>query len=139
LLLAAERLHGAPLAYVPNEGSASISVIDTATDRVVATLAIGRKPRGIAIAKDGSLLFVADQPTGLLLVHDLRGNRLRAQIPLGASPEAIQLSPDGKLLAAAIEEANEIVLVDTGALALVRRIATKGKNPEHAVWSLDGR
>ena len=25
----------APLAYVPNEGSASISVIDTATDKVV--------------------------------------------------------------------------------------------------------
>ncbi|HEX6136720.1 MAG TPA: hypothetical protein VF059_03630, partial [Casimicrobiaceae bacterium] len=34
----------APVAYVPNEGSASVSVIDTATDRVTATLATGGKP-----------------------------------------------------------------------------------------------
>ena len=31
----------APLAYVSNEGSASVSVIDTATDKVVATLVRG--------------------------------------------------------------------------------------------------
>jgi len=30
---------------VPNEGSASISVIDTATDRVTATLKLAQKPR----------------------------------------------------------------------------------------------
>ena len=37
-----------PLAYVPNEKSASLSVIDTATDQRVADIAVGERPRGIA-------------------------------------------------------------------------------------------
>ena len=36
----------APFAYVPNEGSGTLSVIDTATDQVVAEIAVGQKPRG---------------------------------------------------------------------------------------------
>ncbi|WP_238534172.1 hypothetical protein [Advenella kashmirensis] len=36
-----------PFAYVPNEGGASISVIDVATDKVVDTIKdLGEKPRG---------------------------------------------------------------------------------------------
>src|ERR1700686_5154290 len=34
----------APFAYVPNEGSGSLSVIDTATDQVVGEIAAGKKP-----------------------------------------------------------------------------------------------
>ncbi|MCB1953525.1 MAG: hypothetical protein KDF61_16140, partial [Rhodocyclaceae bacterium] len=44
----------APLAYVPNEKSGTVSVIDTATDTVTTTLKISERPRGIAIAPDGS-------------------------------------------------------------------------------------
>lgn len=45
---------GAPFAYVPNEKSASVSVIDTATDTVVKTIAdVGPEPRGLAITNDG--------------------------------------------------------------------------------------
>ena len=35
----------APFAYVPNEGSGTLSVIDTATDQVVAQIPAGKKPR----------------------------------------------------------------------------------------------
>ncbi len=40
----------APLAYVSNEGSASVSIIDTASDKVTATFKVGTKPRGIALS-----------------------------------------------------------------------------------------
>ena len=62
-----------------------------------------------------------------------------ATIALGDSPEAIYLSPDGKWLSAAIEENDQVVLVDTATLKVARRIKMKGKNPEHAVWSPDGK
>src|SRR5689334_19175106 len=46
--------HGSvPLAYVPNEGSGTISIIDTGTDTVVGEIAAGGKPRGIAASRDG--------------------------------------------------------------------------------------
>ena len=41
-LLAVATLAGAaPFAYVSNEGSGTVSVVDTATDRVTATLRMG--------------------------------------------------------------------------------------------------
>jgi YVTN family beta-propeller protein len=50
----------APFAYVPNEKSATVSVIDTATDTVVRTLPGGQRPRGIAT--DGKHLYISEAP-----------------------------------------------------------------------------
>ncbi len=61
----------APFAYVPNERSGTVSVIDTASDQVVATIKAGGKPRGIAASPDGRRLYVSDQPSGALLILDL--------------------------------------------------------------------
>ncbi|MGZ8456123.1 MAG: hypothetical protein ACXWZ4_05950, partial [Gemmatirosa sp.] len=47
------------LAYVSNEGSGEISVIDVATDSVVATIAVGTRPRGVRVTPDGRTVFVA--------------------------------------------------------------------------------
>ena len=52
----------APFAYVPNEGSATLSIIDTATDQVVGEIAVGKKPRGTVISLDGKTAYVSDQP-----------------------------------------------------------------------------
>src|SRR5262245_9510077 len=123
----------AATAYVPNEGSATISVIDTATDKVTATLRHGKKPPGIAISKDGARLFLSDQTGNALVVVDIAKDAIVATIPLGDSPEAIYLSPDGKLLSAAIEENDTVILIDTAALKVDRKIKMRGKNPEHAV------
>src|SRR5438067_913514 len=59
-------LHAEPFAYVPNEGSGTVSVIDTATDRVVAELPGGSKPRGMAVGIDRHWLYVSDQPNNRL-------------------------------------------------------------------------
>ena len=60
----------AATAYVPNEGSGTISVIDTTTDQVTGTIRHGKKPRGIAIAKDGKRLYLSDQTGNALVVVD---------------------------------------------------------------------
>ena len=129
----------APFAYASNEGSASVSVIDTATDKVVKTLKFGQKPRGIAVAPDGKRLYLSDQTANALVVVDLEADKQVARVPLGSSPEAIYLSADGKSLSAAIEEDNQVLIVDTATLAVVKRIKMKGNNPEHAVFSPDGK
>jgi YVTN family beta-propeller protein len=43
----------APFAYVANEGSANVSVIDTATNKVVATVPVGNNPFAVAVTPDG--------------------------------------------------------------------------------------
>ncbi|HEX7954459.1 MAG TPA: hypothetical protein VF523_15455, partial [Burkholderiales bacterium] len=61
-LFAASLAIAAPNAYVPNEGSGTVSVIDTATDQIIKTIPAGKKPRGSAVSKDGTKLYVSDQP-----------------------------------------------------------------------------
>src|SRR5438093_9123609 len=46
------------LVFVSNERSGDVSVIDGATDAVVATFPVGKRPRGIHAAPDGKRLFV---------------------------------------------------------------------------------
>ena len=53
----------APFAYVPNEKSGTISVIDTDSDAVVAEVKAGDKPRGLAASRDGKTLYVRVFPT----------------------------------------------------------------------------
>src|SRR3954466_4469091 len=40
------------LAYVTNEDSQELSVIDTRTDSVVASIPVGTRPRGVRVARD---------------------------------------------------------------------------------------
>jgi YVTN family beta-propeller protein len=51
----------APFAYVPNQGSGSISIIDTATDRVVREIPTGGRPCSIAAGSD--VIHVSDHPS----------------------------------------------------------------------------
>jgi YVTN family beta-propeller protein len=80
----------APFAYVPNEKSATVSVIDTATDTVVRTLPGGQRPRGIAT--DGKHLSSA-RPRNSLVIIDITAE---AHPPhrLGESPEGVSVSAD---------------------------------------------
>ncbi len=50
----------APFAYVTNEGFNNVSVIDTATNTVVAAVPVGSRPRGVAITPDGAFAYVAN-------------------------------------------------------------------------------
>ena len=86
----------AATAYVPNEGSATISVIDTTTDQVTSTIRYGKKPRGIAIAKDGSRLYLSDQTGNALVVVDLARGATIATVPLGDSPRTVSVASPGK-------------------------------------------
>ncbi|MGS0757392.1 YVTN family beta-propeller repeat protein, partial [Roseateles sp. GG27B] len=98
----------APFAYVPNEGSSSLSVIDTQTDKVVAEIPAGTKPRGTVINLDGSRAYVSDQPNNRLVVIDLIKRAQVGSIDLGESPEGVGMSSDGRWVVAAIEESNEV-------------------------------
>ena len=45
--------------YVTNEISGDLSVVDVANQEVIATIKLGKRPRGLRPSPDGSLLYVA--------------------------------------------------------------------------------
>jgi YVTN family beta-propeller protein len=106
LVSCASHVGGGPRAYVPNERSGTISVIDVSRDVVIATWPAGRRPRGIAVSTDGRRVFVADQATSSLQVMDAASGAVEKRISLGESPEGVGMSPDGRWIAAASELSN---------------------------------
>src|SRR5690349_16915286 len=127
LTVSATALAASPMAYVPNEGSGTISIIDTATDQVVGELPGGTKPRGLVVGPDARWLYVSDQPHNRLQLVDLNTRKLGATVALGESPEGVSISPDGRWVIAAVEGKNEIAVTDARTNALAFSIPVHGK------------
>ncbi|HYO81043.1 MAG TPA: hypothetical protein VES20_06560 [Bryobacteraceae bacterium] len=93
--------------YVANSNSDSISVIDTAANRVVYTIQLqpfGEKTPGVAptalvLSADGKRLFAACGGINAVAVLDAAGRRVEGLIPTSWYPNALALSPDGRKLA----------------------------------------
>ncbi|MCK6693836.1 MAG: beta-propeller fold lactonase family protein, partial [Thermoanaerobaculia bacterium] len=82
-------------AYITNFGSDDVSVINTATNTVVATIPVGDVPRGVSVSPDGTRVYVANEFSDNVSVIDATTNTVIATIPVGNGPFGICVSPDG--------------------------------------------
>src|SRR3989304_24158 len=84
-------------AYVTNSGTTTVSVIDTATNTVVATVAVGTNPLGVAITPDGARAYVTNSGGGAnsVSVIDTATNTVVATVGVGSSPFGVAITPDG--------------------------------------------
>ena len=124
-------------AYVANEGgsfsaSSTVSVIDIATNTVVATIPVGPipfAPIGVATAPDGTRAYVTnagvpfDSANGTVAVIDTATNTVVATIPVGILPEAVAITPDGTRAYVANTASSTVSVVDTSTNTVVVAIA----------------
>ncbi|MET8645927.1 cytochrome D1 domain-containing protein, partial [Streptomyces sp. NPDC004675] len=85
-----------PDAYVANGGSGNVSVIDTRTNTVVATVPVGSGPQGVASTPNGRRVYVANRGSNTVSVIDTRTNTVVATIPVGTMPLGIAITPNGR-------------------------------------------
>lgn len=136
--------HAAPAvpAYVPNQKSGSISVIDTGTDKVVRTLSaggeLGKRLQQIALGPEGKTLYVVDAEHHRLLLVDIAGDKVERELDIGEGAEGVGLSPDGKQVAVCVEQQNQVMFVDTASFTVKGHVDVQGKAPEHCAWTPDG-
>lgn len=137
---------GARLAVVTNEGSSDVSIIDTRTNAVIATITLVARPRGIRISADGTRAYVAisdDAPAeetdadGIVVI-DLARARVLSVHQVGSDPEQLVLSPDGGRLYAANEDAGTATITDLMTGDIVATLVV-GIEPEGVAISPDGR
>jgi YVTN family beta-propeller protein len=76
----------------------AVSIIDPATNKVVAEIKGIEMAHGISVAKDNSRIYVAQESTASLLVVDGKTLQITKQIPLSGSPNLVQPTPDGKTI-----------------------------------------
>ncbi|MEC4685279.1 MAG: DUF4382 domain-containing protein [Nitrospirota bacterium] len=92
------------LVYVTNEDSDNVSVINRQLGEVVATVRVGRKPRGIAagLRRERLRVYVANSGSNSISVIDPTTNKVEQEIPIrfGSEPEGIAVArgPSGEEL-----------------------------------------
>jgi YVTN family beta-propeller protein len=86
----------APFVYVTNSGDNTVSVIDTATNTVTATVKVGYYPDGIAVSPDRTRVYVTNYNSNTTSVIDTASNMVIATITGFYHPSAVAASPDGK-------------------------------------------
>ncbi|HZI57997.1 MAG TPA: hypothetical protein VFF39_14540 [Verrucomicrobiae bacterium] len=85
------------MAYVSTQPGL-VSVIDTATNTVTATIPVGGISEGLVALPDGSQVFLADGNSGQVVVIDTATNTIIARIPIGTFPAVLRITPDGSRL-----------------------------------------
>jgi len=146
-------------AYVSNEDGNSVSVIDTRSTQVIATIDVGKRPRGMKLDRAGARLFVAvsglpkcppsvpdeecakrqrDLSADGIAIIDTRSQKVVRVLAAGSDPEQFDLSADETRLFVSNEDAGRASVVDIASGKLVASIPV-GTEPEGVTVSPNGR
>ncbi|WP_283631786.1 Ig-like domain-containing protein [Mycolicibacterium poriferae] len=90
-------------AYVVDQGSNSIAVVDQSDDTVIDTVAVGNDPSDVAFSPDGSVAYVVnlgDENGGTLTVIDVENHTVIDTLVLGLAPASVAVGPDGTVYVA---------------------------------------
>jgi YVTN family beta-propeller protein len=126
-------------AYVANALSGTVSVIDTKTNTVSATLPvlIGGRLNGVAVPPDEDRLYVAEVSSGQVYVLSLPGGTHVERIKVRDFPQGMGLSPDGKRLYVVNTASDNVSVIDTASNELLINIPV-GARPHSIAIARDG-
>src|SRR6202166_691362 len=147
----------APRIYVTNEGGGERSIIDSGNDNVLATVPLGKRPRGIHSRPDGKTIYVAlsgspiagpdvdertlpppDKTADGIGVFDVAQRKVVRTIPGGSDPENFDVSQDGKQLYTSNEDQAAVSIIDIASGAVAKTIPV-GAQPEGVKVTPDGK
>ena len=153
----AGQIPAGPKLFVSNENGGDLSVIDVTTQSVVATIPVGKRPRGIRVSPDGSLVYVAlsgspmappgvdestlppaDKKADGIGVVSTRDMKLVRTIAGGSDPEMVAITPDGKRMFVANEDVGEATALEVESGKVLASIKVGGE-PEGVDMRPDGR
>ena len=125
--------------YVAEATAKQVAVVDAASGKVVASIPLSGEPSGLALAPDGTRLYVtAGSAAGKINVLNLAKNAVEEMLPAGHTPIAPVLSADGKTLYICNRFNNEVQVIDLVSRKITARIRVT-REPVAAVITRDGK
>ena len=111
-----------------------VSIIDTASGKVVQTLSAGTKRSNrVRFTPDGKRVLVSDIG-GEVLVFDAASRQVLKHIPLPGQPEGILVTPDSARAFVGLGSANAVAIVDLKTMTMTGKIDT-GAETDGLAWS----
>ncbi len=100
-----------------------VHVIDTATNKILANVVVGNRPRRFAITPDGAEVWVTNELGASISIIDGASNKVKGTVsfePKGfrkddVTPVGIVMTRDGKTAFVTLGRANHVAVVDVAA------------------------
>jgi YVTN family beta-propeller protein len=146
-----------PRVYVTNEVSGDLTIIDAEARKAIATIPLGKRPRGIHPSPDGKTLYVAlsgspiggpdvdestlppaDHTADGIGVFDVAQDKLVRTLKAGNDPENFDVSQDGKQIYVSNEDDAEVSIIDVASGTVVKSYKM-GAQPEGVKVAPDGK
>jgi YVTN family beta-propeller protein len=137
LVSAAGLAQAQPYAYVANLGSDDVTVIDTTSNAVVATIAVGSDPDAVAVSADGTRVYVSNFLSNAVSVIDAGQQAVIATVRVGRGPVGLAVSPDGTRLVVTNREDGSVSVVGTRTNQVLVTIPV-GVGPDAVAITADG-
>lgn len=126
-------------AYVSNEIDGTVSVIETATDRVAgAPIAAGSNPAEVALTPSGGTLYVTDELSNRVTVIDTATREPIGSIKVGSFPNGIAVAPDGLSVLVSNAGADTVSVIDTLTNTVASTPISVGEEPLGIAFTPDG-
>ncbi|AKB58388.1 glutaminyl-peptide cyclotransferase [Methanosarcina barkeri] len=100
-------------AYITNSGSTTVSAIDITTNKVTATINVGRYPYGVAVNPAGTKVYVSKDKSGAISVIDTAKNKVTATVKVGKNPWGVAINPEGTRVYVANEGSKTVSVINT--------------------------
>jgi YVTN family beta-propeller protein len=132
-------VRGAPYRiYVPNSGGSTVTVIDPATRRVIATYPTGRNPQHVVPGYDMRTLYVTnDLANSLTPINPDTGRPAGPNIRVD-DPYNMYFTPDGRYAIVVAESRQDLDFRDPHTFALRRRIHVNCAGVDHIDFAANG-
>ncbi|MGA7914151.1 MAG: YncE family protein [Candidatus Acidiferrales bacterium] len=121
--------------WAANSGDGTVSVIDTATSKVIHTFNVHTKHSNrLKFTNDGKLVLISDPATDELIIVDAASRKIVKQLNVGRGPGGILISPAGDVAYVALAGDNAVAEIDLRKLEIAERIPT-GPGPDGLAWA----
>src|SRR5579863_9604910 len=143
--------------YVTNERSGNLTEIDASTLQVIATVPLGKRPRGIHASPDNHFLYIAlsgsplagpgvdesklpppDKSADGIGVFDVQENKLVRVIQSGSDPENFDVTKDGRTIVVSNEDDAKASFIDITSGKVTKSVPV-GEEPEGVKVSPNGK
>jgi YVTN family beta-propeller protein len=115
----------APFAYITQSSADTVSVVDTATNTVIATVPVGDFPFGVAVTPDGASVYVANEASGTVSVIDTASNTVTATVDGGAA-QGVAVTPDGAFVYVANLDSDTVSVIATASNTVIATVTVGG-------------
>ncbi|MHB8102522.1 MAG: YVTN family beta-propeller repeat protein [Methanosarcina sp.] len=100
-------------AYITNTGSNNVSVIDTATNKVIDNVDVGTNPSGVAVTPNGTKVYVTNKGSKKVSVINTATNKVIDKVDVETSPSGVAVTPDGTKVYVANGGSSTVSVIDT--------------------------